>query len=100
MTADAVWPQLLMGFASVFTAPSLPLFINLATGRVLCPGRRTITRIYRLAEPRSERAHDAYYRFFRIGAWSMRRLWKQLVEMLVNRFCPTGAVRAGCAVRN
>ena len=92
MTADAVWLQLLAGFASVFTAPSLPLFVNLASGWVLCPGRRTITRIYRLAEPQGERAHDAYHRFFRIGAWSMSRLWKLLVEMLVNRFYPTGAV--------
>jgi len=92
MTADAVWFELLAGFASVFTAPSSLLFANLATGWVLCPGRRTITRIYRLAEPRADRAHDAYHRFFRIGAWSMSRLWKQLVEMLVNRFYPTGAI--------
>ena len=74
MTACSSWLELLAGFAPAFTAPSLQLFTHMATGWVLCPGRRTITRIYQIAEPQGGRAHDAYHRFFRIGAWSMSRL--------------------------
>ena len=74
MTGQGLWLELLTGFAPAFTAPSLPLFVQMASAWVLCPGRRTITRMYELVEPRERRAHDAYHRFFRIGAWSMSRL--------------------------
>ncbi|MEA1951555.1 MAG: transposase [Planctomycetota bacterium] len=92
MTAAALWLELLAGFAPAFTSPSLQLFIRMATGWVLCPGRRTITRMYQLAEPQGGRAHDAYHRFFRVGAWSMSVLWKLLAQMLVPRLYPSGAI--------
>jgi hypothetical protein len=38
---------------------------RLAVGWVLCPGRHTLTRVYPLAEPQGQKAHDAYHRFFR-----------------------------------
>ena len=92
MTAEGRWVELLAGFAPAFTNPSRQLFMRLASGWVLCPGRRTITRIYQLAEPQALRAHDAYHRFFRAGAWSMPALWTPLAQLLVNRFYPSGAI--------
>jgi len=92
MTPDAAWTALLAVFAPVFTAPSFALFANIATAWVMCPGRRTITRIYLLAEPARERAHDAYHRFFREGAWDMDALWELLAGFLVSRFYPRNAI--------
>lgn len=92
MTGECIWLGLLGSFAPAFTAPSLQLFSSIATGWVLCPGRRTITRIYQLADPHGGRAHDAYHRFFRIGAWSMNLLWKLLAERLVSRLYPSGSI--------
>lgn len=92
MSGEYSWISLLAMFAPVFTAPSLQLFSNIASAWVLCPGRRTVTRIYQIADPHGNRAHDAYHRFFRDGAWNMNRMWKILVIMLVRRFYPTGAI--------
>ena len=58
----------------------------------LCPGRRSITRIYPLAEPAGKRAHDAYHRFFRAGAWCMAQLWRRLAVLLVEALYPTGLI--------
>jgi len=55
------WLALLNAFAPVFTAPTFPLFVRLASAWVLCPGRHTLTRLYRLAEPKQARAHDAWF---------------------------------------
>lgn len=86
------WFNTLALFAGVFTAPSHLLFLQMAEGWVLCPGRRTLTRIYQMAEPSSVRAHDAYHRFFRCGAWDMDELWRRLALQLVQRFYPQGPI--------
>jgi len=92
MSGECLWLGLLAGFAPAFTAPSLQIFIGMAAGWAMCPGHRTITRIYQMAEPHGHRAHDAYHRFFRIGAWSMTTLWKLLARLLVGRFYPEGDI--------
>ena len=89
--ADA-WMAFLTAFTGAFHQPSALLFVRLATGWVLCPGRHTLTRIYPLAEPRRRKAHDAYHRFFRAGAWHMGRLWEQLTRRLVARCYPHGTL--------
>lgn len=86
------WFNTLASSAMAFTVPSHQLFCQLAGGWVLCPGRRTLTRIYQMAEPTGARAHDAYHRFFRCGAWHMSELWRLLALPLVQRFYPTGRV--------
>jgi hypothetical protein len=91
MGADA-WNGLLAIFVSVFTAPSFEIFVRLTCAWALCPGRRTITRIYQIAEPMREKAHDAYHRFLREAAWSMSTLWKQMAMALVTVFYPTGRI--------
>jgi len=80
----------------VFTAPSYAIFTDLATGWVCAPGRRTITAMIAVADPAGRRAHDAYHRFVRDGAWSMHRLWQALTGHLVARFAPTGVVELAC----
>ena len=93
MTAQSFWHELLAAFTPAFTAPSGLLFVQIATCWVLCPGRRTITRIYGLVAPTERRAHDAYHRFFRAGAWTMSLLWKLLVQRLVGQLYPSGPIR-------
>jgi len=89
--ADA-WSALLALFLGCFHQPTAMLFTRLAVGWVLCPGRHTLTRVYPLAEPQSQKAHDAYHRFFRAGAWCMVQIWERLARRLVERFHPQGAI--------
>ena len=49
-----------------------------------------------VADPAGRRAHDAYHRFIRDGAWSMSRLWQALAVHLIARFAPTGVVELAC----
>lgn len=81
---------------SLFHAPSFAIFTDLLTGWVCAPGRRTITNMIAVGDPAGRRAHDAYHRFVRDGAWSMSRLWRVLATHLVDRFCPTGVVEVAC----
>lgn len=81
---------------SGFTAPGFAIFTDLVNGWVCAPGRRTITNMIAVADPAGRRAHDAYHRFVRDGAWSMNRLWQALTCHLVARFCPTGVVELAC----
>lgn len=77
------WEDLLASFAGMFTKPSFLLFRSLITAWALCPGRRTVTRMITIADPEGKRAHDAYHRFLRAGAWNMGRLWCHLAVLLV-----------------
>jgi len=86
------WLDLLSFFAPAFTAPTFPLFVQLASAWILCPGRHTLTRLYSLAEPKQARAHDAYHRFFGRGAWTMAQLWRELATVLIEAFYPQGPV--------
>ena len=82
------WLNLLGQFQPVFTARGFALWVRLVSAWVRCPGRHTLTRLYLLAEPTQERAHDAYHRFFGQGAWSMPELWRLLAQLLVATFYP------------
>ncbi len=87
----------LLGLArGVFTAPSFAIFTDLITGWVCAPGRRTITAMIKVADPTGRRAHDAYHRFVRDGAWSTHRLWQALGTHLLDTFAPTGVVELAC----
>ena len=86
------WSALLTGFAAVFTTPSFEIFLRVSVAWVLCLGGRRITRLVPLAEPLGERAHDAYHRFFRDGAWRMRDLWRLIAQLMVAQFQPSGRI--------
>ena len=86
------WTALLGVTATVFTAPSFAIFSDLMTGWVLAPGRRTLTRVLTLADPEGRRAHDAYHRFVRAGAWLTGRLWRVLAVHAVGLCCPDGVL--------
>ena len=86
------WTALLELHRAVFTAPGFAVFTDLIAGWVLTPGRRTITRMLSVADPGGRRAHDAYHRFVRTGAWSMTALWQVLAVHAVARLVPDGAV--------
>ena len=82
------WTALLRQARGVFTAPGFAIFTDLLTGWVLAPGRRTITAMIAVADPAGVRAHDAYHRFVRDGAWQMSALWRVLAVHAVSRFGP------------
>ncbi len=79
-----------------FTAPSFALFTDLLIGWVLAPGRRTITAMIAVGDPGRRRAHDAYHRLVRDGAWSMSALWRVLAIQLIGSFAPTGVIGLDC----
>lgn len=90
------WVALLDSFRAVFTAPSFAIFTDLLTGWVCAPGRRTVTAMITVADPAGRRAHDAYHRFLRDGAWSMSALWRLFAVTAVARFAPDGVVELLC----
>lgn len=92
MSAHEAWEGMLTRFAPLFTAASLVIFLRVAPAWALTPGRRAITRVYQVAEPFGARAHDAYHRFFRDGAWSVADLWRQEARMLVEAWRPEGRI--------
>ncbi len=96
MDALAAWAALLQCCAPVFHRRSIAIFGDLVTGWVLAPGRRTITGIIAVADPMGRRAHDAYHRFLRDGAWTMAGLWRVLAVHAVARFAPCGVVTVDC----
>ncbi len=70
-----LWKHVIGDCAPCFTAPSFQLWQLLIHGWVLCPGRRTVTRIITIGDPLHQHAHDADDRFLRAGKWSMAQLW-------------------------
>jgi len=83
---------LIAAAAPCFTQPSFQIFADLVGAWVLCPARHTVTGLIRVADPEGRRAHDAYHRFLRAGAWSAQHLWKILARQAV------GTLYAGAAV--
>ena len=83
-------------FRAVFTAPGFAIFTDLLAGWVCAPGRRTVTGMIAVADPDGRRAHDAYHRFLRDGAWKMSRLWHILCGYAVGRLAPGGVVELVC----
>lgn len=84
------WEHFLDGYAPVFTVPSFLLFRELMSAWVLCPGRRTVTRMIRVLRTHARRAHDAYHRWFRAGVWGLPALWRILAQEMVARWAPEG----------
>lgn len=79
-----------------FTAPGFAVFTDLLIGWVLAPGRRTITGMIVVGDPGKRRAHDAYHRLVRDGAWKMSSLWPGLAVHAIGAFAPTGGVPLDC----
>ena len=91
-TLTSAWDAIILSFSPLFTQSTIPIFINLITGWVLCTCRRTITGILPFAEPKAKRPHDAYHRIFPKSRWNPSDLWKLLAQMLIGLFYPSGTV--------
>ncbi|MCY7400147.1 MAG: transposase [Nocardioides sp.] len=55
-----------------------------------------MTAMITLADPAGLRAHDAYHRFVRDGAWTMSGLWRVLACHAITRFAAEGEVSLDC----
>lgn len=89
----ALWNQRLAQLRSAFTTTGWSIFQVLMIGWILCPGRKTIIGIYRMADPIGTRAHDAFHRFVRCGAWKIEELCQVLAIALVSSLVPTGLLK-------
>jgi hypothetical protein len=88
----STWTVLIQQFFPAFTAPGAQIFLALATGWVLCTGRRTLTGILPFADPHRRHAHDAFHRFLPDARWNMDALWKLLTLLLVKTFAASGVI--------
>lgn len=88
MPAPSSWLTFLHLFADGFNAPGRLLFEQLVTAWALCPGRRTLTRIWSVIPAERRRRYGAYARWVRKGAWSMDELWHRLLTHLVAHLVP------------
>lgn len=91
--AATAWNAIMTLVAHAFSRPGFAVFVDLACGWVLTPGRRTVTRIIGVIDPEGRRAHDAYHRLLRDGVWQMDQLWRSLTVVIVARcVAPDAAV--------
>jgi hypothetical protein len=88
--APTSWLTFLHLFAGGFNAPSQLLLEQLVTAWALCPGRRTLTRLWGVIPAQRRRRYEAYARWVREGDWSMDELWRRLVVYLVRHLVPDG----------
>ena len=84
------WDQLLLPFRQLFTKPGADRFIELLMAWVLCPGRRTGTRLWQMIAGADRPRYEAYVAFCREGRWpqqsDLMRVWAHLmVHHLVAR---------------
>ncbi len=90
MDGALLWQTLLAVTVTAFTRPSFELFRQIASGWILCPGRRTITGMLPTADPEGKHPHDAFHRFFRDGAWKTPDFWRCQSVPLIEQLCPAG----------
>jgi hypothetical protein len=85
--ANGSWKALLISFAPMFTAPSFGNFATLATGWVLCLGRRTISRVIQFGGVADDdrRHHSNLYRFFSRARWDPDELGARVFKLLLPR---------------
>jgi len=88
--APTSWLTFLPLFAGCFNAPSQILFEQLVTAWALCPGRRTLTRLWSVIPAERRRRYEAYARWVREGDWSPDELWRRLVVHLVEHLASDG----------
>lgn len=88
----STWTAFLRQFRFCFTAPGYVFFEQLATAWVMCPGRHTVTRLWRVIPAATRRPYGAYARMIREGSWSVDDLWCALVRLLVAHWAPDGTL--------
>ncbi len=73
----------LLPFRQLFTKPGADRFIELLMAWVLCPGRRTGTRLWQMIAGADRPRYEAYVAFCRAGRWpqqsDLMRVWAHLM---------------------
>ncbi len=88
----SAWQALLFSLTPVFTAPTMPTFVELLTAWVLCHGRHTVTAMLPFRSPQEKRSHDVFHRLLSRARWEVRELFRRWAGWAVVRFAPTGRV--------
>ena len=90
MGSVAGFEAIVVGFCSVFTAPTAVTFATLVRGWVQCLGRPTVRRLLAVVDEVTK-SPSTYARFFRCARWDFAELWRVVVtEVLVPWFAPAG----------
>lgn len=76
---------ILLSFAPCFTLPGFENFVAVVTAWIVCPGRRTVSRMIQVHAAGSSEAkhHSAIYRFFAKGRWSTDAVSEVLFRVLL-----------------
>ncbi len=90
MPIVSTFSELLFSFFSVMTAPTFENFLVIATGWILCIGRRTLTRAIQAAGAVDLKHYSVYHRFFSRARWSMDQVSHVLLSILL-KFVPKDA---------
>jgi hypothetical protein len=83
---------LLFEFRSVFTSPSLVIFIELMTGWVLSYRRRFVTDLIFTSGCVGNGHHSRYHRFFSKSVWLLDTASCVLAKLLIRLFAPDGII--------
>ena len=92
-------PHLPARFAGIILAFA-PLFVHrswrhaqvLLIGAILCPGRRTVTSLFRITGRVRERRFVNFHRILNRAAWCPRVGGRILLGLLIDAFVPCGPV--------
>ena len=90
MPIVSTFSELLMRFSSVMTAPTFENFVVLATGWILCIGKRALTRAIQAAGAVGLKHYSVYHRFFSRAQWSIDQVSRLLLSILL-KFVPNDA---------
>jgi len=92
MLGDGLLATLSAVAAGVFTTPTASSFLALASGWLLCRGRRTTSGMVLAARAEGVKHFSAYHRFFSCARWSERALRLGLARLLVGALCREGEI--------
>jgi hypothetical protein len=86
---------LMLAFAPLFSRPVFQHVQVLVVGALLVPGRRTIAAILRVLGRQWDPHFQNLHRVFNRDHWSARQVARVLLQLLVQRFVPEGAILLG-----
>jgi DDE superfamily endonuclease len=95
LALPSLFVSLLSAFAPLFSDRVWPQAQVLLVGAILAPGQRTVTSCLRMMGLSQEHRVVNYHRVLSRARWRGREVSRLLLELLVNRFVPTGPMVLG-----
>lgn len=85
-------------FQGLFTAPSYVTHCTLVLNWIMCPGPRTLLRVFlssqgTLHDFSGPHGQDSSYNFFERSAWTPTELYHRLAFFVFTHLCPSGIIK-------